>query len=235
MNFKYGGQWENPKMNIILNTAGRRAKRTKIWDWRYYTAYIGGYFGCPIPWFWFGVIRCTLQNFQFYDFKTLLLQIFTGFQPNFIVSMMVMREYRLCLFGDLPKIKKNVALWNINMEVNGKILKCATHWKWLIVERKGWKFVTCSSMYSVMYGTFHVWFFEFNLRLFSMHFAKFLMLNIFKKLLIPQFSFNFNQTLEKACNPGKYRPLLFVVIGQILNITHFEEMLPQVHVHWHYA
>ncbi len=30
---------------------------------------------------------------------------------------------------------------------------------------------------------------------------------IFKWLLFAQFSFNFNQTLEKACNPGKYRPI----------------------------
>ena len=30
-------------------------------------------------------------------------------------------------------------------------------------------------------------------------------------MLLPQSSFNFKQTLEKACNPGKYRPLLFLV------------------------
>ena len=36
---------------------------------------------------------------------------------------------------------------------------------------------------------------------------------IFKRLLLmllSQFSFNFNENLEKACNPGKYRPLLFL-------------------------
>ena len=27
------------------------------------------YFWCPIPWVWFGVIQCTLQNFRFYDFQ----------------------------------------------------------------------------------------------------------------------------------------------------------------------
>ena len=36
-------------------------------------------------------------------------------------------------------------------------------------------------------------------------------------VLLPQFSFNFNETLKKACNPGKYRPLLFLVICHILS------------------
>ncbi len=56
---------------------------------------------------------------------------------------------------------------------------------------------------------------------------------IFKRLLLmllPQFSFNFNDTLEKTCNPGKYRPLLFLVICHILStgIGHFEEKIPQL-------
>ncbi len=38
-----------------------------------------GYFWCPIPWVWFGVIQCTLQNFQFYSFlKPLLLSQFSA-------------------------------------------------------------------------------------------------------------------------------------------------------------
>ena len=42
--------------------------------------------------------------------------------------------------------------------------------------------------------------------------------NIFR-LLLPQFSSNFNQTLEKACNPGKCRPFLFLSICQITSAT----------------
>ncbi len=37
-----------PKMWNISKTADRRAKRTKIWDSEYYSAY-GGYFSCLIP------------------------------------------------------------------------------------------------------------------------------------------------------------------------------------------
>ncbi len=48
--------------------------------WKFATqcTYVG-YFWCPIPWVWFGVIQCTLQNFQFYNFlKTLLLSQFSS-------------------------------------------------------------------------------------------------------------------------------------------------------------
>ncbi len=44
--------------------------------------------------------------------------------------------------GDLPKFKNFMALWNFNMGVNGKILKCAKSWKRLIVERNGRQFGT---------------------------------------------------------------------------------------------
>ena len=75
--------------------------------------------------------------------------------------------------------------------------------------------------------------FEFS-RGHSVHFAKIPDVKIFKRqrflMLLLQFSFNFNETLEKACNPGKYRPLLFLVICHILNtgIWHFEEKLPNL-------
>ncbi len=44
--------------------------------------------------------------------------------------------YRFTLLGDRQSFKTFVALWNFNMEVNGKILKCKMSWKGLIVERK---------------------------------------------------------------------------------------------------
>ncbi len=41
-----------------------------------------GYLWCLIPWVWFGVIWCSLQNFQFYNFlKNLFL---SQFSSNFI-------------------------------------------------------------------------------------------------------------------------------------------------------
>ncbi len=46
--------------------------------------------------------------------------------------------------------------------------------------------------------------------------------NIFKRLLLPRFAFNFNHSLEKACSPGTYRPLHFLVICQTLSIWHGE-------------
>ena len=44
--------------------------------------------------------------------------------------------------GDLPKFTNFMALWNFNMGVNGKILKCAISWKQLIIEQNGRKFGT---------------------------------------------------------------------------------------------
>ncbi len=53
---------------------------------------------------------------------------------------------------------------------------------------------------------------------------------IFKRLLLPQFSSKFNQTLKKACISGKYRLLLLLATCQILkeSIWHFEDKLPQL-------
>ena len=64
----------------------------------------------------------------------------------------------------------------------------------------------------------------------SVHFAKCLMLTFSKGCC--SLSFNCNQTLEKVCNLGKYRSLIFRVICQILSILPFEEKLPQLHCHY---
>ena len=55
--------------------------------------------------------------------------------------------------------------------------------------------------------------------------------NNFKRLLLPQFSSNFNQTLQKTCIQGKYRLLLILAICQTLKvyIWHFENNLPQLY------
>ena len=84
-------------------------------------------------------------------------------------------------------------------------------------------------------GTLHVssWFCEFSLRSFGA-LCNIPDVNIFKRPLrmLPQFSFYFNQTLEKACNPGGYRSSRFLVICRILSMWHFEEKLPQLHCHY---
>ena len=66
-NFKMGSQWENLKCGIfrkrlIVERNGQKFGTLGT------TVHYGRYFWCPIPWVWFGVIRCTLQNFRFYDF-----------------------------------------------------------------------------------------------------------------------------------------------------------------------
>ncbi len=48
----------------------------------------------------------------------------------------------------LTKITNFVALWNFNMRVNGKILKCARSWKQLIIEWNGRKCGTLGTIYS---------------------------------------------------------------------------------------
>ena len=57
------------------------------------------YFWCLIPWVCFGVIQCILQNFQFYDFQSSTpFPIFIPYQPNFMETMLVMKEYKLWPF-----------------------------------------------------------------------------------------------------------------------------------------
>ena len=93
-------------MRNILKTADRRAKRMEILC----TAYVG-YFSCLIILVQFGVIRCTLQNFRRKDFQNAPAPpVFTQFQPNFIVSMLVTREYSLLHFWQCPKFEKFMAL-----------------------------------------------------------------------------------------------------------------------------
>ncbi len=50
--------------------------------------------GCLLPWVWFGVIRCNLQNFRFHDFRnTTPSTLFIRFQPNFIQSIIIRGKY----------------------------------------------------------------------------------------------------------------------------------------------
>ncbi len=96
--------------DIISKTANRRAKWTKVWDSVYYSV---GYFWCPSPWVWFGVIQCTLRNFQFYKFlKTLLLSQFSSDSSKLYTRY---HNHTGChFFGDVPKIPKIMAFWHFS-------------------------------------------------------------------------------------------------------------------------
>ncbi len=59
-----------------------------------------------------------------------ILAVFIGFQANF---------NQLCFSCQLPKLKKNMALWNFNIGSMGNC-KSWTSGKWPIRERSGWKF-----------------------------------------------------------------------------------------------
>ena len=151
----------NPTYNI-LRTADLRAKQMKIWDSGLLQCIYVRYFWCPIPWVWFGVIWCTLQNLWFYDFW------------NVTPSTVNFHQNSTKLFS--------MALSNFNMEVNGKILKCAISRIQLIIERKGRKFGTwgtkvhkCRALFmpdclSLVWGH-SVHFAKFMILLFSKHYS----------------------------------------------------------------
>ena len=128
------------------------------------------------------------------------------------------------MFCRSAKIKKNVALWNFNMGVNGKIIKCAISWKRLIVDRNGRKFGTRSNTMHI----YRVLLMSDSLSLVwgqSVHFAKLLMWTFSKKLLLPPFSFNFHLNFRESMQPGEIRAITFS--GNLPNfkyITHWREV-----------
>ncbi len=80
-----------------LKTAGRRAKRMKIRDSGSLVLHYVGYFSYPSASDWCGLIRCTLQNFLFYDFQNTTPTIFIEFPSKFIQGIIFMGRYRLLL------------------------------------------------------------------------------------------------------------------------------------------
>ena len=105
---------------MISKTADCRAKRTKIWDSGYSSAHMymcRVLFWCPIPWVWFEVIRCTLQNFRFHDFRnTTPSTVFIRFQANVTKSIIITGCYRRSLI--LAIYQKLKILWHIDTFVN---------------------------------------------------------------------------------------------------------------------
>ncbi len=143
-----------------------------------------------------------------------------------------------CYFlGNGQVLQKHVSLWNFNMGVNGKNVKCVISWKRLTVDKNGSKIGTRCLMNSIckaLSGSYYllsVWGHTVQLE-------KFLMFKIFNRLSLFQFLPYFNQTLLKACIRGKYSPLFFLAICiEIKSIWHFEGKLPQRHCQyrWNYV
>ena len=67
--------------------------------------------------------------------------IFIRSHPNVTRTSVSTGKYRLLLSLSIGQVLKILgALWNLNMGVNGEMLKCAIKWKQLIVGRNKWKF-----------------------------------------------------------------------------------------------
>ncbi len=124
--------------------------------------------------------------------------------------------HSITFLGNRANVTNFVVLWNFDMGNNPKIVKCAISWKWLVVERKD-EILAPVVLQGAYLRYFYVWFFEFSLESFGA-LCKLPQVKIFKRLLLSRLSFNFNQTVQTACNRGKYRSLLFLAICQILKV-----------------
>ena len=96
-------KWESmgkPNMWNISKTVHCSAKRTKIWDFGYYSGHkeVTSFDARFLEFGWrsFGAI-CKISNFTFF-LNSSLLPIFIRFHPNFIQSILIMGQYRLLLF-----------------------------------------------------------------------------------------------------------------------------------------
>ncbi len=100
-----------PKMWILSRKWLMVERNRRKFGTRCTTVHICRVLWCRIPWVWFGVIQCTLQNFQFYNFlKTLLLSQFSSDSSKLYK---VSQSYRLPLFWRSAKNCKSYGtLWN---------------------------------------------------------------------------------------------------------------------------
>ncbi len=116
------------------------------------------------------------------------------------------------------------------MGVHGKILKCAMSWKWLTVERNWWKFGTCGTVLCRVLSCPILW---VQLRSFGA-LCKIPDVNIFKRLLLPQFFIQFQPNFRESMWPGKIQAMTFSgdLAKLSLSIWHFDERLPQLHCHY---
>ncbi len=131
--------------------------------------------------------------------------VFIQCQSNFMRSLATMGEYRLLLFLAISQIKKNVSLWNFNMGVNGKIMKCAIFWKWQTVQTdENFGLMVPETMCRPLFRSYplsSVWGH-------SVHFAKFPMLRLSRNYC--SHCFLPSPNLTESIYSEKYRLLLFL-------------------------
>ncbi len=129
----------------------------------------------------------------------------------------------IAFVGNRLSVKSFVALWNFNMGVNGKILKCAKSWKCLIVLAKRTEIWNSQQSYELVlhkYGTFYVWFFEFSLgSLHSGALCKISDVRIFKSLYSsPSFHPISTKLYKRYGNQGGIQTAFF---GNLPNFKNF--------------
>ncbi len=85
-----GSQWENLKCGISRKWLIIEQNRRKFGTYGVLQSTYVGYLWWLIDWVWFGVIRCTLQYFQFYSFlKALFLSQFSSNSSNLTQGIMM--------------------------------------------------------------------------------------------------------------------------------------------------
>ena len=128
----------------------RRAKRTKIWDCG--TTVNMCRVSAKILKHFMALEIFVTQNhmeleiskcYSSYTFHPIWAKLYDKYGSHRRIKVM----YILAI---CQKIKNLVALWNFNMEVNVKILKCAISQKRLIVERNGRQFGTRSTTVHIL-------------------------------------------------------------------------------------
>ena len=137
-------------------------------------------------WFFFrnmGAYRTgILKSYSSYSFHPISAKLYEDFDYHG-------RIQAITYLGNWQSLKKLMTLWNFVIGVNG----IRKSWKLLIVERSGWKFGTSGPIHCIMFSTFHVKWFELSLGSFGTV-CKISDVKISKRLLLSQFSFDFNQT-----------------------------------------
>ena len=131
------------------------------------------------------------------SFKTLLLPFFNQMCSKRYEGIAYHEGIWIVMsIGNQPSFTKSMALWNYNLGIKGKIPRYGISWKKLIAEQNRRNLrLTVPGLH--MLDIFPVRLLEFGLGSFGA-LCKISDVYIFKRLLLPQFSHSFNQTIWKA-------------------------------------
>ncbi len=122
----------------------------------------------------------------------------------------------ITFLGNWPSFKNfcgTLKFWHGNQ---WEIIECGTSWKRLAAEQmnENLRLVVLETPYERYFSGRVIWV-QFEVIRCTLQIPD---VKIFKRLLLPQFSSNFNQTLQKACIRGKYRLLLFLSVCHSLKV-----------------